>query len=134
MKAIIVGFLFVLVLGFVTGCDGGTYEPPFVPIIFRIDSSGNITWEGTTTMVTPIGRISLGKVAPSPSAGEIVVTIRDTRRALSDDVYVVKGGKGRFVAVTDGETRIEIEQGRVLIDITKGNVKFIRLERDSAAP
>src|SRR2546430_10012852 len=55
----------VPILFFASGCGSATetvgvsYKPPFVPVIFAINSNGTISIQGNYSIVTPVGTFGL---------------------------------------------------------------------------
>lgn len=105
-----------------TGCsalDGSnaTYRPPFVPVEFAIDTTGEITVSAGRTVVTPWGTFGV-KAELSPDIGKdgetVVIIRREVAGEPRQDVFTLaqQGGSacldGTFVLGAGKENTIEL--------------------------
>ncbi|RJL32788.1 hypothetical protein D5H75_15105 [Bailinhaonella thermotolerans] len=121
----------------VSGCSAGevkgTYHPVLIPVKFEWSPSG-VKVSGETSVVTPVGVFSIGAeyALPEREKDATYVVIRDAKGRPGDPgslgfdhIYKLRGHGGRLTAVVNGSTTIEVVEGRVLIDVTAGNVRTI---------
>ncbi len=103
-----------------------SYKVPFVPLEIVFDSDG-ISFNGTKTIVTPIGSFSLGysKYASKFDEDYTYVIIEDMN-LKKEHIYKIKDKK-KLKLITEGRTEITITKNRVRIVVEKGShftVKF----------
>ena len=119
-----------------------TYQPPYAPISLSINTLGEVSVQGESTVNTFIGRFSLGAgYTLNPDPGYTHVIIRDRRRGASDQeaVYrVYTGGRElSFVSLarTVGEeTRINIQDRRIVVDVSDGLERTVSIRSTEAIP
>src|SRR5437588_3683617 len=133
-------FLLIIVMGIAsftsscgaTGSAGVSYTPPFVPVTFSIDSSGNISVHVAASIVTELGTFSVsGGASASLKAddGTLLVTIRHIQNgSLVDTVYKIQTGQVTVTVVVNGKTTIQITNRSVLIDASQGNIQSIEVK------
>ena len=103
-----------------------SYKVPFVPLEITFDSDG-ISFNGTKTIVTPLGSFSLGysKYASKFDEDYTYVIIEDMN-LKKEHIYKIKDKK-KLKLITEGRTEITITKNRVRIVVEKGShftVKF----------
>jgi hypothetical protein len=146
----------VLILLLTVGC---TPSPPAVKVaqqvghvVIRILGEliintliGEIKWEPSTneaaeTNQADVAVRELGSIKPNrtisipKSDDKLIVIIRDNKQGLSDRVFEIQSGTGRFIAVTNGVTSIEITDHEIVIDVTGGGVQRISIQQVQSSP
>lgn len=127
----------VLLLGAVTSilaaCSASvSYKPPLLPVKFVLDSAGNISIVGESSLVTFVGEFSIGAQYMLYSEPDsITVIIRDRKKGNHgfDTVYRIRTGRDEFSAVLNGETTVQVVNKQVLIDVTNADIKSIEFRR-----
>lgn len=111
---------------------GATYQPPFAPVIFSIDSSGTISVQGNLSIETPIGRFGIeASIADNlqPENNTLLLIIRHQQNGkVVDDAYKIQTGQDEVRVVTNGTTIIDVKQHKVFIDASKGNIQSIEVQ------
>src|SRR2546421_84236 len=120
MLPIVLGIIF-----FLSSCGGPsvnvgvTYKPPFAPIIFTIDSSGNISIQGDASIVTAIGTFSLTADVSAklqPTDNTILLIIRHQQNGSVVDTAYQINSQQEVTVVLDGKSTIRVTNKRVTID------------------
>lgn len=110
---------------------GVTYKPEFLPVHLSLSSSG-VSIGGDTSLVTPIGTFSIGaSYQLLPSYNGIYVILRN-RKTGFDQIFELRNAGDQFSAVVNGITTIDVSNGRILIDVTAGNIKAVTFKRVSS--
>jgi hypothetical protein len=110
---------------------GVTYKPEFLPVHLSLDSSG-VSVGGDTSFVTPIGTFSIGaSYQLLPAYNGIYVILRN-RKTGFDQIFEIRNVGDQFSAVVNGITSIDVSNGRILIDVTAGNIKEVTFKRASS--
>jgi hypothetical protein len=104
------------------------YKPPLLPVKLEITPSG-VSVTGDATIVTFLGTFSVGAKYSMAPPGEdtvrVLVLNRNKGPTGFHDIFDVRTGGGRFVAVTNGKTVIQVMDRMVQIDVTDGTVEEI---------
>jgi len=114
----------------VTGCSlSASYKPPYLPVKLVLDSDGNVSIVGEVSIVTFVGEFSIGaEYVLNDDPESIMVIIRNREKGTYgvDTIYRVKTNGGKFVAVLDGNTIVQVENNQVLIDVSDATVRSIQ--------
>ena len=109
-----------------------TYKPEFLPVHLSLNSSG-VSVGGDTSLVTPIGTFSIGASYQLPPSYNSIYVILRNRKTGFDKIFEVRNAGDQFSAVVNGITAIDVSEGRILIDVTTGNIKEVTFKRVSSA-
>ncbi|GAA2305436.1 hypothetical protein GCM10010149_64050 [Nonomuraea roseoviolacea subsp. roseoviolacea] len=127
----------------VAGCSGSglkaSYKPVLLPVKLEVDRSG-VQITGEQSLVTPLGVFSIGAAYSLDDPDDaLTVVIRDAgpnpddpRVVGFDRIYRVRSGTGEFTAIVNGTATIQIADRRVLIDVTRGDVRTIEFRNAQA--
>ena len=146
LMSAVLGVVFLLALASCSSGSGGAnvgtcaafyaalgYKPPFVPLTFKIDTSGAISLEFSHQINTPIGAFSIEGGVSQDEPGSTVLDIRHLKNGNTvEDAYRICQDK--VVVTLNGQTRVETSNGRVFIDATKGTVTSIEIGQGPANP
>ena len=126
--------LFITLVVFISGCNqtvGFAYTPPFIPITFHINTSGNISLSVSGSIITEVGTFALDAETSSsvqPQTGSLVVIIRHRQGgSIVDTVYRIQTDQEKVIVVTNGRTIIQITDNSVTIDASDGSVQSITI-------
>lgn len=136
MRAIFLIPMITMIL-FVSGCGdfsasgGVSYQPPFAPIIFTLNSNGIITIQGNASIVTPLGTFAIdANVSDTlqPEDNALLVIIRYNQKGTVVDTAYKIATQQEVIVVLDAKTTLQITNKRILIDASKGTVKTIEVK------
>lgn len=129
-----------------TGCDsqhkgqvrGGeprlTYKPPYLPVSISVDTKGRVTVQGELSLATHFGTFSISQeYALAPDYGCTYVIIRDRRKG-KDEVYKVFSGERELTFAVVGTTRIQVQDRRIVIDVTDGQERTVHFQGSAPPP
>lgn len=138
MRKILLVFIFIIILGFMTSCSGNThvaYQPPFLPVRLVVNDNGLVSVEGDLSLATPVGIFSIGAdYSLNKDKEHIFVIIRD-RKINFDQIFKIQNSGDELVAVFNGKTVVQITDQQILIDVTDGNIETIEFKQaDPALP
>lgn len=112
---------------------GSSEEISFQPAVLPVKitwSNGQIDIEGERSILTPIGKIEIGANLPLPALHDksFYVILRNKQESI-DNVYRVNSETGVFHAVVDGTTDIQVDDQRVIIEVTSGTIKTVEFKQ-----
>lgn len=135
----IIPSIFVIFLGTIlfVSCDSGltpqfSYKPLYLPIKFVLDHNGKVSIIGEASLATHIGVFSIGAKYNIESDDDSLFIIMRNKRTGFDNIYSVKSGGGKFSAVVNGKTNIQIVKNQVLIDVTDSSIERIEFKNISS--
>ncbi len=126
------------------GCDDSSiasasvsYQPPFLPVAFEIDTNGKISIKGDLSIVTPIGTFSIAADASTSLQAPkdvLVLIIRHVKNSsVVDDVYDIQTASDEVKVVTNGRTTVDVTLHKVFIDATNGSIQSIEVTDANSA-
>jgi hypothetical protein len=104
-----------------------SYKPPFLPFSATVNTKGEITFSGDTSLVTPLGTFGAG-VDYRARDGDGNSTVVVVRRNNRDSVYNVRTGDKQLVVAAHGHMRVIVRDRYVLLDISEDeevNIRFL---------
>lgn len=101
-----------------------SWQPPFLPISFSIDSNGDLSIEARGSIVTPIGTFSIGTALPLREIRGFTYVVVGCRETGKDHVYRIKKYGDGVTVETEGRTKTRITDRYVFIDVLQGNAKI----------
>ncbi len=114
-----------------------SYTPPFGIVSFSISNTG-ISCSAGSTIVTPIGEFSYQYTLASMNVEDdaFVIDIRYSKNGvITDGVYKIQTNNDEVTVTTNGHTRIQISNRRVLIDASTSTVQTVEVrDAQSSAP
>ncbi len=116
--------LAVILLAGGCGEATATYQAPFVPVAFSIDTSGHISVHAVASVVTELGEFSVsggvGHDLRPQEAGTVRLTIRHVvDGAVMDTLYDIVASRQVKVMV-DGHVEVSIAGREVTVDASRG--------------
>ena len=121
-KAMLLGFLSVVLAACVRFSVG--YQPPVVPVRVVVHDDGNITVEGSSEFITPVGTFSIGaEYSLKGGENDLYLVLRDQNRQ-KDQVFKVR--RDKLVMSIEGNIQFQAVANRIIIDVTNAKVHEIR--------
>lgn len=129
--------ILIFVLALVLACAGCTvgaqtsYQPPFAPIKFSIDTSGQVAFSTESQIVTTFGTFAIeGKGAASlvPESDETLLTVRHkTGDTVVDSVYKLATTRAISIRIV-GTVDMTVQDRVVFIDTTGGPLQEFEVQ------
>jgi hypothetical protein len=112
------------------GFFGVEYKPFDLPIVFSIDTTGQISVAAAAPqIVTPLGEFSIkGGVFDTLQKNDpatLLVVIRHRKDGVALDSAYRIAARQELVAVLNGESELRFTNNRVFVDASKGSIKRI---------
>jgi len=135
LALILISLIFCL-----TACDVGVaYRPPFGFVILKISTKGISVNASSPGLETPIGTFTVDVSdlvsdanKQQPLGDGLLLTTRYYKQSnLVDEVYQMNTGGSKVSVTTDGQMTISIENQRVFVDASKGNITTIEVRGSS---
>lgn len=107
----------------------------FGPVIFAVDSAGNISVTVGASIATPLGTFTVGASDKLRNSTSELVIFHDNRRppASANIAYRIRTDK-QLVAVVNGRTVLSFSAGQVTIDTSNGTLREVKLQVGGATP
>jgi hypothetical protein len=136
---VLCGLLCLLLILATAACDvvaSAHYKPPFVPVLFSIDTAGHISVEATAAVTTPVGEFSVsggavGSLKP-PDDGLLVLIQRVLDGSPSEAAFQLNEDDEQVTVVVDGKSTLKISNRRVEIDAINGRVRTVLVSSPNA--
>lgn len=139
---VIVPFSLIVMLSFLSACGSphisgaASYQPPFLPLSFSIDTTGAISIQGNLSLVTPLGTFSISASVSNQLASEadklILVIRHKDNKVIVDTAYKIQTGQDEVSVVTNGRTTIDVTQHKVFIDASHGSIQTIQIKSNNS--
>ena len=135
----IVPFLLLAAILFSLSACGGTsasasvsYSLPFAPVIFSIDTNGNISVHASPSLVTEVGTFALDVGVAANLQTEdnaLLLIVRHKQNgSVVDTVYKIETSQDEVLVVTNGTTSIDVTKSKVFVDASTGNIQSITVK------
>lgn len=110
-----------------------SYQPKYLPVEFVLDDQGNISVQGSKSLITDIGTFSVSATyeLPAKNDDDLYIYIRDQKQSR-DRVFLLRDAGDELTAVLDGTTTVKVKDDRIIIDITSAKVRLIKFQQGSA--
>lgn len=119
---------------------GISWKPFFLPFEIKLGTNG-ISVSGETSIVTPIGNVGVWadvNVSERPveikstviEKTDLLVIIRDIWSNEGDYLFKIENG-ANLTVVVDGRNEISIKEGKVIIDVSDGNIQSIKFKGET---
>ncbi len=138
MLRAITTFPLIIMLSFLSSCGAKakvTYQPPFIPINFSIDTTGTISIQGYGSVETPVGTFSISTnvfTQVQPEENILILVIRHKEYgSIVDTEYEIQTGQEDVKVVTNGTTTVEVTQQKIFIDASNGDIQTIEVKGDN---
>lgn len=138
MLRAITTFPLIIILSFLSSCGAKakvTYQPPFTPISFSIDTTGTISIQGDGSVETPVGIFSISTnvfTQLQPEDNVLILVIRHKENdSIVDTEYEIQTGQDDVKVVTNGSTTVEVTLQKVFIDASNGDIQTIEVKGDN---
>lgn len=102
------------------GCDltgGVAYQPPLLPIVFTLSSTGEFGVQLGRGITTPFGRVGVETALKEPDKDETIVTIARQGEAMEDRFKIKR--RGSMTVCVDGPSITSISSGVIRVVVPR---------------